>query len=303
MASLLRGYGLAREQAHFKLEQEADVQRHRQRLVKQGKLDPEAVARDRAAAAAAGASQPFGASEHNYETLAEVLQQQVRVDDPHALRRREYERRVKGEAPPMSAADLRRARSKLHALGSAVGHVPRMSMGRDRYMWQPNGGGAAGGDVALSAIRQLTPEAQEVASRTYVAGVRALVYGSLLGAVGLAGGVTWAVRSSGISSGQELGERVREAFLPLSANMRGWLLPVKHRAQAWLGPPGAASGSLSEASSGGGGVQLDSAAQGEGGAGFGGDGAGGNGGGAAAEFSRRMQQRYNTKGGGGSAVF
>lgn len=134
-------------------------------------------------------------------------------------------------------------------------------------------------------------------------GVRALVYGSLLGAVGLAGGVTWAVRSSGISSGQELGERVREAFLPLSANMRGWLLPVKHRAQAWLGPPGAASGSLSEASSGGGGVQLDSAAQGEGGAGFGGDGAGGNGGGAAAEFSRRMQQRYNTKGGGGSAVF
>jgi hypothetical protein len=67
MASLLRGYGLAREQAHFKLEQEADVQRHRQRLVKQGKLDPEAVARDRAAAAAAGASQPFGASEHNYE--------------------------------------------------------------------------------------------------------------------------------------------------------------------------------------------------------------------------------------------
>jgi hypothetical protein len=44
------------------------------------------------------------------QTLAEVLQQQVRVDDPHALRRREYERRVKGEAPPMSAADLRRAR-------------------------------------------------------------------------------------------------------------------------------------------------------------------------------------------------
>lgn len=38
MADILRGYGLAREQAHFKLEQEADVQRRRQRLIKEGKL-------------------------------------------------------------------------------------------------------------------------------------------------------------------------------------------------------------------------------------------------------------------------
>lgn len=36
MANILRGYGLAREQGYFKVEQEAEVQKHRQRLIKEG---------------------------------------------------------------------------------------------------------------------------------------------------------------------------------------------------------------------------------------------------------------------------
>lgn len=151
MANILRGYGLAREQGFFKQEQvrqaaggtlegrvcslesmrppprltcaaaasccpvyppqEADLQRHRQRLIREGKLSPEearqqeeaeAEAARAAGGAAAGAAarprhgaqqgQTFEASEHSYETLAEVLQQQARLDDPDALRRRQYER-------------------------------------------------------------------------------------------------------------------------------------------------------------------------------------------------------------------
>lgn len=64
-----------------------------------------------------------------------------------------------------------RCRSKLYALGAAVGHVPRMSMGRNRWAAMPAAGGGDGMDLAtLSGVRQLTPEAREVASRTYVAG-------------------------------------------------------------------------------------------------------------------------------------
>jgi len=62
-------------------------------------------------------------------------------------------------------------RSKLYALGAAVGHVPRMSMGRNRWGAMPAAGGGDGMDLAtLSGVRQMTPEAREVASRTYVAG-------------------------------------------------------------------------------------------------------------------------------------
>lgn len=54
----------------------------------------------------------------------------------------------------------------MFALGAAVGHVPRMSMGRNRYSVDL----AGAGDAGLQAYRQLTPEAREVASRTLLAG-------------------------------------------------------------------------------------------------------------------------------------
>ncbi|EFN52012.1 expressed protein [Chlorella variabilis] len=311
MAHILRGYGLAREQAHFKLEQEADVQRHHQRLVKEGKLPEEEAKRAAAAAAREQAGRPFEHSEHNYEArhgramLAEVLQQQARVDDPHALRRKQFERRVKGEPPPLSEVELQRARGKLMALGAAVGHVPRMSMGRTR--WELPAAGAGGGDAALATIRQLSPEAREVASRTYVAGVRALVYGTLLGAVGLAAAGTYAVRSLGIASGEELGERVRAGLAPVPRGMRAWLLPLKQRAEAWLGPEAAAPVVPGIGGGGGGGAEVEAGAAAAAGGGAGLAGEGGAGGGPTSELSRRLQQRFNTRraagegGGGGDA--
>lgn len=114
------------------------------------------------------------------------------------------------------------------------------------------------------------------------AGVRALVYGSLLGVIGLAAAVTYATRSLDIKSGEELGDWVREGLGPLSSAARTWMVPVKARLQAWLGPAAAPPGEVQE----GGDVALTTSgglitAMSEGGA--------------TAEFSRRLQQRYNTK--------
>lgn len=74
-----------------------------------------------------------------------------------------------------------------------MGHVPRMSMGRNRWGAMPAAGGGEGMDLAtLSGVRQLTPEAREVASRTYVAGalfgVGDEVAGGWIGGAGLAAG-------------------------------------------------------------------------------------------------------------------
>ena len=55
-----------------------------------------------------------------------------------------------------------------------MGHVPRVSMGRNRYEPRAAGVGDAG-ELALASIQQLKPEAWEVASRTYAAGQGALL--------------------------------------------------------------------------------------------------------------------------------
>lgn len=67
---------------------------------------------------------------------------------------------------------------------------------------------------------------------------------------------------------------MRSGLGPLSHSLRGWLLPVKERAQAWVGGEGAGGG---EGSEGAGAL------------------AAGGGGGATSEFSRRLQERYNPR--------
>ena len=48
---------------------------------------------------------------------------------------------------------------------------------------------------ALTPQRTLSPEAAELGRRTYTAGVRSLLYGSLLGAAVVALGISFAVRA------------------------------------------------------------------------------------------------------------
>ena len=68
------------------------------------------------------------------------------------------------------------------------------------------------------------------------AGVRSLIYGSLLGALGLAAGITYATRSMDVKSGEELGQRMRDGLGPVAEGLRACLVPFKERTQAWLGP-------------------------------------------------------------------
>ncbi|KFM26071.1 hypothetical protein F751_6222 [Auxenochlorella protothecoides] len=164
---ILGNYGAAREGAYFKSEQEAELQRHRDRLVREGAID-KAVPR----------SDPKS-------VLPEVLQQQARIDDPHAAQRKAFHRRVKGSLPPLTPEERYRFRMAGAGPGAGLGHIPRLSLGRDRFNI-PQGSGAG---QAEAPVRALSPEAVEVARRTYVAGLRALVYGTLLGfgALALAG--------------------------------------------------------------------------------------------------------------------
>ena len=62
------------------------------------------------------------------QVLPEVLAAEARVNAPDAARRKEYERRIKGEPAPLTPAELRKYRSNLHMVriwleGGACHHV------------------------------------------------------------------------------------------------------------------------------------------------------------------------------------
>lgn len=207
------------------------MQQHKKRLKDEGKLpedDP-----------AATASEPsLSESEAFYEVLPEVLQAQARVDDPNAARRKEYDlRSVRGEAPPLTEAERRRFRAANSALGAAVGHVPKLSLSpRNKYSF-PNASVNSGDLVAAAGQLRagLSPQAMEVASRSYNAGMRALVYGSLLAFAGITVGGTAAVRWMDLGSGEELRAKVQATLDPAVHALRAWLAPLKESAEAWIG--------------------------------------------------------------------
>lgn len=214
------------------MEQEAAIQEHRRRLVKEGKL------KSNESSSSSTDTSSFTDSEANYDTLPEVLAAQARVDDPNAAKRKEYELRAhKGAPEPLTDEERWRYRARgSSAVGATVGHIPQLSLsGRNRYGIPSS---QKGGDQALHTSglgRRLSPEAAEVARRSYVAGVRALVYGSLLGVGLLAVGGTATAQYIGIGSGQDFREKVQNAMLPVKEGLREKVLPWKTKAEAWLG--------------------------------------------------------------------
>jgi hypothetical protein len=212
------------------MEQEASVQEHKRRLIKEGKL------KSNESSSSSTTAPSFTTSEANYETLPEVLAAQARVDAPNAAKRKQYELRAyKGAPEPLTDEERWRYGARASAVSAAVGHVPRLSLsGRNRYgIPSPH----KGGDVALRTNglgRGLSPEAAEVARRSYAAGVRALVYGSLLGVGILAVGGTAIAQYIGIGSGQDFKEKVQSMMLPVKEGLRETVLPWKAKAEAWL---------------------------------------------------------------------
>jgi len=220
------------------MEQEASIQEHKKRLIKEGKLKA-----NESSSSSTDASS-FTSSEANYDTLPEVLAAQARVDDPNAAERKQYELRAyKGAPEPLTDEERWRYRaSATSAVSATVGHIPRLSLsGRNRYGIPSS---QKGGDVALHTRglgQRLSPEAAEVARRGYVAGVRALVYGSLLSLGLLAVGGTATAQYIGIGSGQDFREKVQNFMLPVKEGLRQRVLPWKMKAEAWLGAKDASS--------------------------------------------------------------
>ena len=215
--------------AYFKLEQEASVQQHREKLVKEGKLktgDPGDQTQ----------SPTLDDSANRYEILAEISAQQVRLNDPHASQKRRIsERRNAKPGPePISQEEMQRYRTLAYS-SSIAGIVPRVSLsGRNRYNIPSSADtsalrtSAAGG---TPAVMTLSPEAMEVAHRSYVAGVRALAYGSLLGIAVLAVGGTWAW--NGIETSGGVGG-LKAAMVPLADGLKTRVEPIKERIQGWV---------------------------------------------------------------------
>lgn len=206
MADILRGYGIARESAYFKQEQarcertshsnkhhptpthphlppqlfsqEAEIQRHRSKLIKEGKIEagdgPAKIRRDMSLKESAKA----------YEVVPEILGQGARIDDPHAAAKREFQRRRKAQLPPLSAAELEEYATRTALKSDALsGVVPRIDLRRNRYNAAAVYEHASSGAVMH---RTLPPEVQEVAGRAYNASMRAAGYGSLLAITGVA---------------------------------------------------------------------------------------------------------------------
>jgi hypothetical protein len=214
--------------SYFKLEQEASIQEHKRKLIKEGRLpSPTSTETD---------EEKFSSSEAAFETNPEILQAQARINAPDAAKRKEYELRAhKGASAPLTNEERWRYRASASAFTAAVGHVPRLSLsGRNRYgipLSHTN-------DTSL-AVRNspgphtLSPEAAEVARRSYIASVRALAYGSLLGIGLLAIAGTATAQYIGIGSGQDFREKVQGVMLPIKEDFRVWVAPWKARAEAW----------------------------------------------------------------------
>lgn len=218
----LKGFALARESAFFKVEQEADIQRHRSRLVTQGRIEDIA-----GGYLMPRRQQTLAESAQAFEVLAEVLQQQVRLDDPTAAQRKNFLRKVRGQLPQLTAAESQKYRSSMYGM-AAIGQIPRVNLGRNRFtaMHSPKGG--------LPALK-LSPQAQEAARRSFSSGARSLLYGSFLGVAGVAILVAAGARIFDVTSPQDLRDRAA-ADGPLAAEaFRGWLLPVKASIQGFVG--------------------------------------------------------------------
>jgi hypothetical protein len=218
------------------------VQQRREQLLREGKLSPGQTEVDSADGHGADDVE-LHKSELKYQVLPEVLQAQTRIDEPNAARRKQYElRNLKGGAAPPTEEELRRYRLQhMSALSSFSGAIPRLSLGgRNRYNPLPTV--EMGQDVAgrtqplVKQVKPLPPEVAEAAKRTFLVGLRALTYGSLLGLGILAFGTTFLIQASGSEPFQRnVRESVRSAVQPLGQKIRQTLQPWRIWAQEKLG--------------------------------------------------------------------
>ncbi len=227
MASLGGGRILkAREGAFFKSEQEGDLHMYLKKRVAEGKIvltDNELKALQpgpRVITTKGKDGRPSTGSEDVYEVGMEILQQMSRYETLDSKSKAALRRRVKAQMPEARAEDIQRIATNMAMYGAAgaiygASHATRIPLGRRSLQRLSS---ESGGSLAQQP-RQLSPEATEAMRRQFMAGLRALTYGSLIGIAGVAAAVTIAAYAYEIGDAQSLRTNIKASFAPLAARL------------------------------------------------------------------------------------
>ncbi|GMH33188.1 hypothetical protein BSKO_01022 [Bryopsis sp. KO-2023] len=224
MANILGNMAYAQEGSYFKKEQEAELHKFVERLKKEGRLNFDSGNR----------SPPRNISYQQsmvaFEVLPEILQQAARLDVPRAALEQEFIRRVKGIPPPVTAAEFARwkANAGMAAL-NALAPTARVNLGRNKFAQARNGF-----EMNAAYAKAMSPEAKEAARREFMVAMRSLVYGSMVGTLGLVSLATFVCYRNGITSVDDMHQKLRAWASPMGSSAQEWMRPFQDWSQrAW----------------------------------------------------------------------
>ncbi len=151
----------------------------------------------------------------------EILQQKARYESLDAKTRAAIRRRVKAEMPEASQEDIYRISTNMAMYGAAgalygAHHGGRLPLGGGRRALQQLSRESA--KQNLQQPKALSPEASDAMRRQFMAGLRALTYGSLVGVVGVTAAVTLAANAFEIGDASSLRAQLKAVLDPLAAS-------------------------------------------------------------------------------------
>ena len=224
MASLGGGRILkAREGAFFKSEQEGDLHQYLKRRVAEGKIK---LSDDELKLIQGGGSGSKAITsreeERVYEVGMEILQQKARYETLDAKTRAAIRRRVKAVMPEAREEDIYRISTNMAMYGAAgamygAHHGGRLPLGGGRRALQQLSRESA--RQGMQQPKALSPEASDAMRRQFMAGLRALTYGSLVGLVGVTAAVTLAANAFEIGDASSLRANIKAAMDPFAASV------------------------------------------------------------------------------------
>jgi hypothetical protein len=215
----------AREGAFFKTEQEGELHQYLRRRVKEGKIK---LTEEEVKLIQQGVPKVItksgSVSEDVYEVGMEILQQKSRYNTLDSKSRAEMiTNRIKAQMPDASPEQVQRIAMNMAVYGTTglMAHQPSkvsLSTGRRRALQQLSRESAA---HAQEAQRSLSPEATEAMRRQFMAGLRALTYGSLVGIVATCAAITLGANFFGIKDAESLKSNIKATLEPMSARLSG----------------------------------------------------------------------------------
>eukprot|EP01025_Chloroclados_australasicus_P029257 TRINITY_DN29181_c0_g1_i2.p2 TRINITY_DN29181_c0_g1~~TRINITY_DN29181_c0_g1_i2.p2 ORF type:complete len:204 (-),score=20.17 TRINITY_DN29181_c0_g1_i2:251-862(-) len=190
MSEILKGY--ARESLYFKREQEADLYQHYKKLVNAGKL-PKKLPEQLLGKTILRTQQEEEAAT---KVLFEVLQQQTRLNDPHAHKRRDIRVRGKAFPPPLSAKVQSQLQSGFNS--KEVINQLKSSFDPKLFSMKSTWSTAELADNLLLAKDTAQLHAVDIGQRQCAAAFRVMTYASALSILGMGILVTIGAYTTGV---------------------------------------------------------------------------------------------------------